>query len=530
MSGYFDANCQIGRYNHWSGREPITPEALLAELDHYGVHEALVVDNLAREYHPIDGNARVLQLIAGHPRLHAAWGGLPPGSRELPPSADLVSEMEERGVRALFLHPQQYHFSLDDWCVDGLLGPLAERQVPVFVCPNTHLRSEQDQTDWPGVVRLCRAFPSLPVVVSEYRISYTLRTMYQAMEVCPNLHIDISALWLHHLIEFVCREWSANRLLFGSGLPRRDPAAVLGQLNYSAVSEQDLAAIAGGNLRRLLSWGRLPLLEPAVRFPAPVDELHDLARNRRPLNGQGFLCAHGHVGRHSMLHIPDASIPELIAEMDRFGIERGIVFANGGLNSDEVYDNDLVAGAVQAHPERFTGFVAANLNRSPEEMRREMERGFSMGMVGIKLHPNFSGYDTYGPHVEVACAFAHERGAFILNHDWGKRERIRSLCIKYPNACFMTGHTSLEAASVVDQVDNLYIGSCPLNSYGSTEEFVEKAGAERILFGSDLSWDPIGWGMGPVLYARIPVKAKRLILGGNLSRLLKRYGSRSGVG
>jgi predicted TIM-barrel fold metal-dependent hydrolase len=133
------------------------------------------------------------------------------------------------------------------------------------------------------------------------------------------------------------------------------------------------------------------------------------------------------------------------------------------------------------------------------------------------------GYDTYGPAVEVACQFAHEHHTFIVNHDWGNTERLLYLCRKYPNACIMTGHTSVSALPAVHQVDNLYIGSCPLLTYGITEEFVQKAGADRILFGSDQSWLPIAWGYGPVFYANIPLDAKHKILGDNLRRLLQQY-------
>lgn len=520
---YFDANCQIGRYNYWNGKQPIAAPDLLRTMDHYGIHEALVTAALGREYHPWDGNQQVLRLTAGEPRLHPAWVGLPPASRELPPPADLVEEMEEQGVRALFLYPRQYRFTLDDWCVDGLLGPLAERRVPVFICPNGLIGGPEpsDQTDWPGVVRLCRAFPDLPVVVTEVRILRTLRPLYQALEACPNLHVDVSALWLHHVIEFISREWGAGRLLFGSALPEREPGATLGQLAFSDLPEGDLEDIAGGNLRRLLSWSdRVPMPVPDPVFPEPVDELHALVRNREPLRGQGFRCAHGHLGRHFYLHIPDDSAEELVAEMDRLGVESSLIFANAGMNSDEVYDNDLVAEAVRAYPERFMGLVTVNLNRPEEEIRREVERGFARGMLGIKIHPMLSGYDTTGDKVELVCALADERGAFVLNHYWGGTERLLALCRKYPRAVFMTGHTSSEAIAAIPQVDNLYIGSCPLLGLGATEDWVKKVGADRILFGSDLSWNPIAWGLGPILCADIPVEAKRLVLGGNLTRLL----------
>ncbi len=530
----FDANVRLGLYNRWSGAEPITVDALLATMDHYGIHEALILDNLAYEYHVSDGNARILETVGGAPRLHAAWAALPPAGRELPPLAEMTALMEQLGIRALFLFPNQYHFTLDDWSVDDLLAPFAERRVPVFICPNVSLGGArpgqaawrtQDLTDWPGVVRVCRAFPELPVVVVEERISYSLRTMYQALEACPNLHVELSTLWLHHVVEYVARHWGAERILFGSGLPRRDPGAVLGQLLFSDISPQEKAAIAGGNLRRLLDWNPAkPLPSVDVEFPAPIDKLHAIPRAGESLAGQGFHCAHGHVGPTPFLHIPDGAPAELVAELDRLGVERSILFTNGGLNSDEVYGNDLVADVVRRYPDRFLGFVSANMNRSPDQIRAEIERGFQMGLQGIKIHPDFSGYATEGPHVDLACAIANDRRTFILNHNWGSTERMVSLCRTYPDAVFMTGHTHPDAIPAVQQVDNLYIGTCPLNGYGVLERFVAEAGADRLLFGSDLSWNPVGWGIGPVLYARIPVEEKRLILGGNIRRLLAERG------
>jgi predicted TIM-barrel fold metal-dependent hydrolase len=294
-------------------------------------------------------------------------------------------------------------------------------------------------------------------------------------------------------------------------------------MNYSEIAPEDLAAIAGGNLRGLLSWHTTPLPQPAVRFPKPLDELHKIARNRASLRGQRLVCGHGHLGLHPRVHVPDGSPADLVAEMDRLGVEKAIIFPNGGMNSDEIFGNDMVAEAVRQYPDRFVGFVLPNLNRTAEAMRREMARGFALGLKGVKMHPALQGYDTRGPNVEVACAFANERKALIVNHDWGHADRMRSLCLKYPDACFMTGHTSLEAAGLVKECPNLFIGTCPLTTYGMTEELVGRAGADRILFTSDLSWAPMGWVFGPVLYARIPVEAKRLILGGNLRRLLQQY-------
>jgi len=522
---YFDANCCLGRFNAWDGTQPIAAWDLLAAMDHFGIAEALVVGSLAREQHPADGNEQVMQLAAGRPRLHPAWVGLPPCTGELPPPAEMLAEMEERGVRALFLYPRHYQFALDDSSTEALLAPFAERRVPVFICANGLVGDGGvDQTDWAGVTHVCHTFPELPVILTDNRISYTQRRLFQTLEACPNLRLDFSALWIGRAVEFIADRWGIGRLIFGSSLPTRDPAVTIGQLAYSGLSAAEKEAAAGGNLRRLLSWaGPLPVAE--VDFPEQVDELHAIARDGGSLAGQGFLCSHGHLGRYYASYAAGNMPNRVVEEMDRCGLARAVVFANIGINGDETYGNDLVVEAMRRHPGRFIGLTMVNLKRSPEEMRREMERGLAQGMRGLKLHPYLQGYDTNGANVELACAFADETHGFIVNHDWGSAERIISLCRKFPNACFMSGHTSPEAVKAVREVDNLYIGSCPLLSYGFAERLVADVGAERVVLGTDLTWMPIGWNLGPVLFARIPIADKRLILGGNLERLLARYGA-----
>ena len=124
--------------------------------------------------------------------------------------------------------------------------------------------------------------------------------------------------------------------------------------------------------------------------------------------------------------------------------------------------------------------------------------------------------------IDVACGFANEHGLLILNHDWGSPQQMRRLCATYPNACFITGHSTLAFGEVTRDHENLYICTCPCIDWGFPEKLVESYGADRILFGSDLTDLPIGWGMGQIMYARISEAEKRLILGENLQRLMAR--------
>jgi len=122
----------------------------------------------------------------------------------------------------------------------------------------------------------------------------------------------------------------------------------------------------------------------------------------------------------------------------------------------------------------------------------------------------------------VACEFVNERRQFILNHNWGSARQMERLCKTYPDAIFITGHSTTAYVEVVKKVPNLFICTCPLLGWGQTELYVKLYGAERILFGSDLTDLPIAWGMAQILYARISESDKRKILGENLKELLRK--------
>lgn len=522
---FFDAFCQLGRNMHMPEGQPETVDALLAAMDHYGIHEALVIDALAKDANPAAGNARLLERVAGQPRLHPAWTALMPHSRELPAPGELLARMEAEGVGALFLFYRAFDIRLDDWGVDELLEPMAQVRAPVFLCPDAAgARPAVDQTDWPAVVSLCRRFPQLPVVVTEARIYKTQRSVYSALAACPNLRLDLRSIWLHGRIEFICREFGAERLLWSSGLPGLEPGVPMMQLAYSAIEEGELRLIAGENLRRLLGWN--PNLHPAeeVALPEPLDGLHRAARERLDLSDLEVYDCHGHLGTSTPHHVIDNSLEEMVAEMDRFGVRVCCVFGLEGVFGDETYGNEVVADAVRRYPDRFIGFTMVNPNHGEADMVAQLERGLRNGMRGIKLICSYHGYPTEGPLIDVACRFAHEHGQFILNHDWGSAAQIERLCRMYPNACFFTGHSTLAFAEVTQRVENLFICTCPFHTWGQTEQHVAAYGADRILFGSDLTDLPIAWGLAPILYARIPEGDKRKIIGGNLQRLMEQYG------
>jgi len=237
-----------------------------------------------------------------------------------------------------------------------------------------------------------------------------------------------------------------------------------------------------------------------------------------------FHDCHGHIGgRMSHYHVPDGTLGQTVAEMDRLGVERVCVFSFAGVTSDEVFGNDVVAEAVRRYPDRFVGFTLLNPHRGRDAMLAELERGARLGLRGIKLIPHYQGYPETGPLIDVACEWADAHGQIILDHSWGPPEQIERLVAAHPNACFITGHSTAAYADIMKRYGNLFVCSCPLLGPRSCEEMVAAIGADRLLFGSDLQDLPVAWGLGPILFARIAEADKRRILGGNLTHILERY-------
>ncbi len=519
---FFDAFCTVGTSLRSGAGDPHTARELLEDMDRTGMAESMVLDSLSREFHPAAGNRRVLQTVASHPRLHPAWAAIPHGERgEQPHSEDMLSLMKKHRVGALFLFPSQYCHSLDEWAVDAFCDPFERERVPVFVNFNDSRRMLMDACRWDELVGFCSRHPSLPVVLSEWRIRRTNRMLYRAMDACPNLHIELSGFWLYRGIEYLVRNWGSERLIFGSNWPHLNHACTAAAVAMAEIGEDDKRLIAGGNLRRLINWC-VPQRKEAFRLPEPSDEFALFARTGRRSEQMTFLDCHGHLGGYSPeYHIPDSDIGSSIKEMDRMGIERCFVFSFSVVHGDECYGNDTVAAAVKAHPDKFIGFAGINPHRGRDRILEELRRCREMGLRGIKLIPQYQAFPAEDPLIDLCCKWANENRWVILNHDWGSCENLGRLLVQFPEAHFINGHAAPRFGDLARKHDNLWICTCPVHTPRSCENLVQSAGADRVMFGSDLQDLPVSWGLGPVLQAELEAADKKRILHDNMRALLE---------
>ncbi len=238
---FFDCNCCYGL----SGRPPYryAPDAaaLLTELDWCGIARALVYHAGMRFDSPLVWNAQLCDDLRGQPRLAASWAILPAQTGEFPPAEAVPAILQAEGVRALRAFPDEHRYVLDRLTFGPLLDVLAAHRIPLFV--------KQNIVD---IGRLLAECPGLIVVAMNVGPHSLERYVRPLLDAFPTLYLETSHYLSAGLIEGHVDRYGAGRLLFGSGYPDVAAGAALLRLAHAEIDDGAKAAIAGGNLARLL--------------------------------------------------------------------------------------------------------------------------------------------------------------------------------------------------------------------------------------------------------------------------------------
>lgn len=247
------------------------------------------------------------------------------------------------------------------------------------------------------------------------------------------------------------------------------------------------------------------------------------------IDGQQIIDFHGHVGRWDNFELHDDA-DGMIHAMDAVGIDRSCLF--NIFHPDGTSGNDETAAFVAQHPDRFIGFVYVS-PLMPERMVPELVRAVeTLGFPAIKIYPPYSSWDLTDSVWDPVYGFADERGLALITHTGPEITcqpyQIGVIAERFPNAQFVIGHAGnmepyrTQGIEATQSNPNVYLETCStFREPGVVERLVEEAGADRVLFGSDVPlMDPRSQ-LGKIITADISDDAKRLVLGENAKRLLK---------
>jgi predicted TIM-barrel fold metal-dependent hydrolase len=241
---------------------------------------------------------------------------------------------------------------------------------------------------------------------------------------------------------------------------------------------------------------------------------------------------HAHLGAPRRPGQDDGRLAELLAAMDAAGVDHACVFASAGRGSDYPLETELIAGAAGQTGGRVVAFARVHpfwRERAVADLRAAV----AAGVRGLKLHPFMDGAfmandpDLVHPLLRVAA----EAGLVVLVHSgWGFNSApgiVADLARSFPSVPVVMGHAGRygyhrEAAVVGADLPNLHYDVAGLATPGAIEELVALAGPERVLFGSDHPYSPVGFELEKLArWTRLPWASLALVAGGNAARLLR---------
>jgi uncharacterized protein len=241
---------------------------------------------------------------------------------------------------------------------------------------------------------------------------------------------------------------------------------------------------------------------------------------------------HGHLGVRPDFPSYKTEPAEMLRVMDLLNIERLAITSTLACYNDCPRGNAEIEEVVQQFPSRFIGYVTVNPSPAGEALQQlQLYRHFHTPPL-IKLHPACHQYPVNGSKYLPIWDYANQTRAAVLVHTWDSDLNCSPLLLQsigqaFKNVRIIVGHSGVtwrgyeQALDVAGDSPNAFLDITGSQSHRTIiEHCVQRIGAERVLFGSDLPFLDAAVSLGRVLTARIADCDKELILRTNFLRIL----------
>lgn len=243
------------------------------------------------------------------------------------------------------------------------------------------------------------------------------------------------------------------------------------------------------------------------------------------------------IDAHTHLTAGDSTLTEqAVAECTRLGVDKIVCSSIAGYRHYPVDQqvsraNDAMVEVMAAHPDLVLGYCYVNPRHGKpalDDLRRRVEE---QGMIGIKLWVATRCDDPLvDPVIEQAIAYRLP----VLVHAWRKTigqlsyestaENVARLGRRYPEASIIMAHLGGQTESAMNAIapyPNIRTDtSGSLIGGAEVAIAVERLGAERVIFGSDLHGGDLAVNIGKIIAAELSPADQALVLGGNMTALL----------
>jgi predicted TIM-barrel fold metal-dependent hydrolase len=245
-----------------------------------------------------------------------------------------------------------------------------------------------------------------------------------------------------------------------------------------------------------------------------------------------IIDCHCHAGKGDGLTGPwdtDASLTNYLQWANEAGITKTVLFA--AFNSNYAKANHEVAVIVSSNRKRFYGFAFVNAGRDAGNIFSMVKRAvLQYCFCGIKVHR----YDAR--ITREVCETARYFRLPVLYDVMGEVSQVELIATEYPDVNFIIPHLSSFAddwkaqqafISPLERYPNIYTDLSGVRRFDLIIEAYQRAGANKILFGSDGPWIHPGLELMKVYASHLDKEEQDQVLFKNFLRLTKNVHSKN---
>ncbi|MEY3240198.1 MAG: hypothetical protein RIR11_1636 [Bacteroidota bacterium] len=240
-----------------------------------------------------------------------------------------------------------------------------------------------------------------------------------------------------------------------------------------------------------------------------------------------IIDCHCHAGKGDGLSGPwDTAAPlsRFLMWSEKAGIQQTNLFA--AFNSVGYANaNEEVAGIVHSDRRRFSGFAFVHSVADQGRIFAMVEKAvLKFGFCGIKAHRHD------GRLTREVCEAARAFRIPILYDVMGETTAVELLATEYPDVNFIIPHLSsfaddwqaqLNFIPLLERHPNVYTDTSGVKRFDLLEMAVRRAGANKILFGTDGPWLHPAVELEKIYALELPMEETQLILANNFLRLTR---------
>ncbi len=229
-------------------RRPVL-DGVVAEMDEAGVDRSVYAPVSTRPDQVPSINRFALGLV-DHPRV-IPFGALHPRYEDVPGEID---RLIEGGIRGVKLQPYFQGFSFEEPETRAMFEAIGDRIVVLIHGGQEIMQIEDPVPHGEALAHLAADFPNLRLIVAHMG-GYNMWEGVSDHLVGAPVHFDLSYTFDYapdDVIADICSRHGWERVCFGSDFPWQSQRAALAGLRRLKLDDSTFAAVASGNLLRLL--------------------------------------------------------------------------------------------------------------------------------------------------------------------------------------------------------------------------------------------------------------------------------------